>query len=112
MHAWDNLTARIRELDALGGANALLEWDQQTYMPPRAADARGEQMALLQRLYHERFTDPAVGGWLDQLEAAGLDATQVAAVRNLRRKYRRAVCLPTRLVEDLARARNDGFGAW
>ncbi len=112
MDAWTSLTSRIAELDALGGANAVLEWDQQTYMPPKAATARGEQLALLQRLYHERFTGPEIGEWLGALESADLDATSAAAVRNFRRRYTRAVCLPSRLVEDLAKARNDGFHAW
>lgn len=112
MDAWTQLSTRIAELDALGGANAVLEWDQQTYMPPKAAACRGDQLALLQRLYHERFTDAAVGGWLDELDGASLDDTRAAAVRNFRRRYRRAVCLPTRLVEELAKARNDGFHAW
>ena len=112
MEAWTNLTARVRELDALGSASAVLEWDQQTNMPEKAAENRGEQVALLQRLYHERFTSSEVGDWLGTLEGAELDATQSAAVRMLARRYRRSVGLPTRLVEDLARARNEGFMAW
>jgi carboxypeptidase Taq len=112
MIAWESLKGRIDELDALGGAMALLEWDQQTYLPPGSGASRGKQSAVLGRIYHERFTDPAVGTWLDTLEAAQLEAVQAAAVRNARRKYRRATCLPPRLVEDLAHARTDGFAAW
>lgn len=112
MDAWKQLTARLDELDALAGAAAALEWDQQCYMPAGAAAARGAQNALLSRLHHERFTAPEVGGWLDALEGAELDATQRAAVTQLRRKYRRATVVPTRLVEALAHARSEGFAAW
>lgn len=112
MEPWTNLTARVRELDALSGANAVLDWDQQTQMPEKAAENRGEQSALLQRLYHERFTAPEVGDWLAALRGSALDETQAASVRLLSRRYSRSVGLPTRLVEDLARARNDGFTAW
>lgn len=112
MNAWDSLKGRIEELDAIGGALALLEWDQQTYLPAGGGASRGKQSAVLGRIYHERFTDPEVGTWLDALKAAELDAVQSAAVRNARRRYRRATCLPARLVEDLAHARTAGFAAW
>ncbi|GDX79532.1 carboxypeptidase M32 [Deltaproteobacteria bacterium] len=112
MAAWTALSARIRELDALAGASSVLEWDQQTQAPPKSADSRGEQSALLQRIYHERFTAPEVGGWLSELEGGALDATQAASVRLLRRKYDRAVGIPTKLVEALAVARSEGFHAW
>ncbi len=112
MNAWESLKGRIEELDAIGGAMALLEWDQQTYLPSGAGASRGKQSAVLGRIFHERFTDPEVGGWLDALGTARLDAVQAAAVRNARRRYRRATCLPPRLVEDLAHARTAGFAAW
>ena len=55
------LKNRLLEVDDLGSAGALLSWDQTTYMPPGGAEARGRQMATLQRLGHEKFTDAAVG---------------------------------------------------
>jgi carboxypeptidase Taq len=112
MQAWDQLTARIHELDALGGAMALLDWDQQTYLPAGAGASRGRQSAALGRIYHERFTAPEVGTWLDALEASSLDRVQTSAVRNARRRYRRATVLPGRLVEELSHARTEGFAAW
>lgn len=112
MTEWKHLSSRIDELDALGGAMALLEWDQQTYLPPGSGAARGKQSAALGKIFHERFTDPAVGGWLAALSNADLDATKRRAVDVATRKYRRSTCLPTRLVEDLAHARNAGFAAW
>ncbi|MDP2315429.1 MAG: carboxypeptidase M32 [Pseudomonadota bacterium] len=112
MEAWNQLTTRIEELDALGGAMALLDWDQQTYLPAGSGESRGKQSAALGRIYHERFTAPEVGGWLDTLESGALDRVQAAAVRNARRRYRRATVLPSRLVEDLSHARTAGFAAW
>ena len=112
MDAWTALTERVRELDALGGAAALLEWDQQTYMPRGGATSRGEQSAVLGRIAHERFVDPQVGEWLHALDAQDLDPERRAAVRNHLRRWTRATCLPVKLVEDLAQARNEGFVAW
>ncbi|MFZ5481228.1 MAG: carboxypeptidase M32 [Myxococcota bacterium] len=112
MDAWDELKARNEELDALGGAAAMLEWDQQCYLPPGAGAVRGHQSAVLGRIQHERFTDPRVGEWLHALDARELDEVRRASVRNLLRRWRRATCLPTELVEALTRARNEGFLAW
>ncbi len=112
MKAWEKLSERNVELDALASAGAVLEWDQQTYMPRGGAAARGQASAVLSRIAHERFVDPQVGEWLAELAEADLDAEKRAAVFNLQRRYRRATCLPTKLVEDLAAARNEGFSGW
>lgn len=113
MSVWEKFTRRMKDIDALGGAAALLEWDQATGMPPAAQDARGEQVAVVGRIRHELATSPEVGEWLAALEAQpDLDETQRAAVHLASRRFRRASALPSRWVEEMARARNDGFGAW
>ena len=40
----------------LGHIIAALSWDQDTAMPPSGADERGEQMAMLSSLIHEKMT--------------------------------------------------------
>lgn len=112
LDAWGHLSRRISELDALAGAAGLLEWDQQTYMPSGGGPARGQQAAVIGAILHERMTAPEVGGWLDALEASPLDEVQQAAVRKQRRSWRRSTLIPTRLVEELAIARSEGFAAW
>ncbi len=52
---------RLQEIDDLSTAGAVLSWDQGTCMPPKGAAARRLQMATLNRLGHERLTDPAIG---------------------------------------------------
>ncbi len=112
MTAWTQLTERVLELDALAGATAVLEWDQQTQMPPKGAGSRGTQTSYLQKFYHEKFTAPAFGDLLATLETSPLDEKQRAAVRLHRRRYDRAVRVPAELVQALAGARTEGFHAW
>jgi carboxypeptidase Taq len=104
------LKAHLSEIETLDGVAATLGWDEQTYMPKKAAALRGGQMALLSRLTHERVTDPRIGDWLDGLDPS--DPLQKACVRNLGRTYRRERRVPPGLVDRLARMKSDAFQAW
>ena len=63
----DRLKALDREALRLGDAAETLRWDQETYMPEDAIDARSEQVAILESLAHERNTDEEVGKLLAEL---------------------------------------------
>src|SRR5947209_12401075 len=67
--------ATIYDLDRAAG---VLEWDQQTYMPPGGAEARAEQQATLAQIGHELQTDPRTGELLAlaarEVEAAPADS--------------------------------------
>ena len=110
---WAALTAHLGEIEILEGIMGVLGWDEQTFMPRKAAGLRGAQQALLSRLSHERLVDPRVGAWLAALEAhPDRDVVQHACARNLGRTYRRERGVSSNLVDRLARARSDGFQAW
>ena len=50
-------------------ASAVLQWDQETYLPPKGNDFRGRQLATLSEIAHEQFTADAVGGLLLELNS-------------------------------------------
>ena len=56
--ALDRLKARLADHHAFGALLYLLQWDQRTMMPPAGAEHRADHLALLERVRHERFTDP------------------------------------------------------
>ncbi|MEZ4629386.1 MAG: carboxypeptidase M32 [Deinococcales bacterium] len=62
-----SLKDRLAEIHDISHANAVLGWDQATYMPSGGAVARGRQMATLGKLAHEKFTDPALAKLLEDL---------------------------------------------
>jgi carboxypeptidase Taq len=99
-----SLLARI---DRLSQINSLVEWDQQTYMPPGAAEARSEQSATLSQLIHEMYTGDETGKLLVQCEAelAGQDpdSDEVRLVAVARRHYDHKTKLPKELVAEIAR---------
>jgi carboxypeptidase Taq len=48
-------------------ASAVLQWDQETYLPPKGNDIRGRQLATLSEIAHQQFTDDATGALLNEL---------------------------------------------
>jgi carboxypeptidase Taq len=72
--AYEELIGRARQLGVLVSCSALLGWDEQTYMPKGGSAHRGEQMACLAGLHHERATDPRLGELLASIEGSALVA--------------------------------------
>lgn len=97
----------LRRLATLGSIRAVLDWDEQTQMPPRGGEARAEQAALLAGIVHAEMTSPRSGELLDEFaatpEAKVADSDAAVIVRETRRSYDRARKLPASLVEELAR---------
>ncbi|MBZ0305925.1 MAG: carboxypeptidase M32 [Anaerolineae bacterium] len=110
------LKARLSEVGDLNSATAILSWDQSTYMPPGGADARGRQMATLQRLSHEKFTDAAIGHLLDDLrsyeEGLPYESDDASLIRTTRRAYERLVQVPAALMATLAEHSAQSYQVW
>ncbi|HTP08932.1 MAG TPA: carboxypeptidase M32 [Anaerolineae bacterium] len=110
------LKARLLEVNDLNLANALLSWDQTTYMPPGGAAARGRQMATLGRLAHEKLTDPAIGKLLDELrlyeESLPYDSDDASLIRVTRREYERNIKIPADFVAQLNEQQAESYQVW
>src|SRR5436309_1678962 len=96
------LKTRINRIVRLDQAGSLLGWDQQTYMPPGAAEARAEQSAALSEFAHELFTSDETARLLTAAEGEtqGLDSNSDDArtLALLRRNFDRATKLPSAFV--------------
>ena len=111
------LRARLAVIADLSQAQAVLSWDENVYLPPAAAPARGQQLATLSRLIHEHATDPALGELLaasgtGDEGAEGESSEDGALVRVARRDFEQATKLPADLVEALTKARSAAQAAW
>ena len=110
---FDALLVRMRELRDLGGLIGLASWDQETYLPPKAAEARAQQLSTLQGLHHERLVDPRLGEWLAWTQGrTDLTDDQLAMARVLTWERDRAAKVPRALVQALAEAQSRGQHAW
>jgi carboxypeptidase Taq len=110
------LRARLREIVDLRAAAAVLDWDQQTYMPPGGAQARGRQTALLSRLAHERRISPEIGKLLDALtrygESLPHDHDDACLIRVARRRYEKAIKVPADYVARASAHAAASYDAW
>ncbi|GKZ14305.1 carboxypeptidase M32 [Haladaptatus sp. T7] len=110
--AYAELLDRERRISNVENAGMILYWDQQTKMPEGGTPARAKQLSALQSIGHELLTDERTGELLDELESEDLDDERAAVVREVRRKYDRAVSVPSDLVEKISETTSEAQPAW
>ena len=107
------LKRRAGEIADLQGIGGLMLWDQNTMMPLGGSDARADQFAALERILHDRVTDPELGALLARLEPWAAEQApeddDAALHRNLSRDRHKAVNVPTELAADV-RVEHHGAG--
>jgi carboxypeptidase Taq len=112
----ERLKAILAEVTDVSRAVAVLDWDQETYMPPGGVGARSDQVSTLSRLSHVRFTSEEVGRLLGELEdetsSLPFDSYEASLVRVTRRDYDQESKLPAELVAEIARAGSAARPLW
>jgi carboxypeptidase Taq len=110
------LKRRLIEVDDIKKASAVLNWDQSTYMPRGGAEARARQAATLDRLAQEKFTDPAIGRLLDELQlyADGLpyNSDEASLIRVTRRHYEQMIKVPPEFIGELSENSGRSYQVW
>jgi len=112
----NRLRERLAQVVDLRHATELLEWDQQTMMPPRGAEARAQALATMQRITHELFVSAETGRLLEdaaaELDGAASDSDDACLVRVTMRRWEKARRVPAELTAELAHAGSVGHQAW
>src|SRR6266566_182799 len=115
-NAYEELISTLREISLLGSVGSVLGWDERVNLPPKGTEHRGNQMGLVSRMVHEKFTSPRVGELLAAVENSELvkdrESDTAVNVRETRRSYDRAVKVPTALVEEMAKTEILAQAAW
>jgi carboxypeptidase Taq len=109
------LKNRARDIQDLYNTSAVLAWDQETLMPPKAGPARGRMFGLITRLAHERISDQKITSLLASVESSGklkVGSDDAAFVRLLRRLHEQAVRVPSELVAEIAEHDSGTQLAW
>lgn len=108
------LSKRMAAISDLNSAASLLQWDQETYMPSGAGDARAQQLATLYGLAHDQFTDSETLRLLESLRynSDKLSDMESRSVDRIWRDYKRKTCLDRDFVEKLSIQISRSFHAW
>lgn len=94
-------------------ASAVLQWDQETYLPPKGNDFRGRQIATLSEMAHEQFTGEKLGALLHELNSKDdLSDTEKRNVQLSLDDYNRNKKLPADFVRKMSECVNKSFHAW
>ncbi|MFN8375251.1 MAG: carboxypeptidase M32 [Anaerolineae bacterium] len=113
---YQQLTARLKDIQNLNKAGAVLGWDQQTYMPQGSAEPRAEQLETLARIGHIMFVGDETARLLEdaakEIEGAPYDSVEASMIRVVKQDYDEQVKLPTELVAEMSRETTLAHEVW
>ena len=104
---------RLQKIADIKYAGAVLQWDQETYLPIKGNDARGRQIATLSELAHEQFTaEKTESLLLELLNKNDLDERQKRNIELSWYDYQKNKKLPSSFVRKSSEAINKSFHSW
>ncbi len=68
---YENYKIKMQRIADVRNANAILQWDQETYLPKKGAAIRGQQISTLSELAHQLFSEDGLGNLLQELMSRG-----------------------------------------
>ena len=113
LHHFKDILAEVSDLE---NASAVLEWDQQTYMPPGGITARGNQIGTLSSLAHSKFVSEEVGSLLEDLvpyaDALDPETDEACLIKVTEREYQKQTKVPSDFVAEFSKITILAHGAW
>jgi len=117
---YEKLFTLSKHSHLLSSVQALADWDQETYMPKEAIEQRSLQMELLAHYVHKSKTSTSFAKALDalidietgEIKDDKLSPAQIAALREWRRDYVKAVKLPSSFVKRFAKTVSTASHVW
>ena len=104
---------KMRRIADVKNTLAVMQWDQETYLPPKGAELRGEQMATLSEIAHEMFAEEELGKLLRQLsEIKALPILQQRNVELTLEDYNKNKKYSAAFVRKLSEATSRSYHSW
>lgn len=104
---------RMQRIADIRNANALLQWDQETNLPPKGAHFRGQQISTLSELAHQQFSDEKLGDELKELASrSDLSFEQKRNVERTLEDYTKNKKYSSAFVRRLSEQVNKAFHSW
>lgn len=111
--SFDVLRKKMTSLADVNHAIAVLSWDQEVYMPEEGAAFRGQQIATLSGISHEKFTAKELQELVAALQNdASLSASQQREIAVIADDLAKSTKFTTAFVEKESLAVSEAFNAW
>jgi len=114
--SYKTLMTRTKDLIVLSSAGAIIQWDMETKMPPKAVEQRSQQLALLSRISHKMSTAPENGKLLNAIltnpKYDELGEVEKRNVYLIKKGYDEQTALPEKLVSDIAKQQAITVNTW
>jgi carboxypeptidase Taq len=110
---YNDYTEKLRKIADVKYASAVLQWDQETYLPAKGSTARSRQLATLNELAHQLSTDASLGDLLKTLkERDGLTFKEAKNVELTLYEYEKQQKLSSLFVRQMSEAVSAAFYSW
>jgi len=110
---YESYREHMRKLADVRAALALMQWDQETYLPPKGAGFRAQQVATLSEMAHELATSEKLGSLLESLEnASGLNEKEKKNISLNREDFLKQKKYPPAFVRKMSETVSKSFNAW
>src|SRR4029079_17137600 len=110
---YENYERKMRFIADVKNANAVLQWDQETYLPLKGASFRGQQISTLSEISHRLFSEKELGDLLqDLLSKEDLSAEQRRNVERTNEDYLKNKKYTSEFVRKLSEQVNKAFHSW
>jgi carboxypeptidase Taq len=110
---YQSYVKRMQKIADLKYASALLQWDQETYMPRKGAPFRGQQLATLSEFSHELFiSDETYTLLVELLGRSDLTDGQKRNVELSFEDHTKQKRLPAAFVRRMVEVINQSFHSW
>ncbi|MCK4439887.1 carboxypeptidase M32 [Candidatus Bathyarchaeota archaeon] len=114
--SYKKLMEKVKNLFILESTAAIVNWDMETKMPPKAIKLRSLQLAMLSRIGHKMSTDPEIGKLLEEImrhrEHDSLGDIQKRNLYLIKKHYDEQTKLPEELVVETARQQAMTIDTW
>lgn len=110
--ALEYLKKKDRECVVLSSISGVLGWDEETVMPEKAVEWRGEQLSFLALKEHEIKKDVKLKEAVYSIDDKTLSDEEKALVREWKIDIERASGIPERLISEMASETNRARGMW
>lgn len=111
--SYSTYVSHLQKIADLKYASAVLQWDQETYLPPNGNEIRGRQLATLNEIAHAMFADEKTGAIIrDALAQNDLSPQERRNAELSLEDYERAVKLSPAFVRKMSEVVNKSFHSW